>query len=134
VSNLKKELKPHLEKMQLDLVFQAGTPATENTILTINRAHEVLSDKDISNKDIKEYKELLELSHKKEVILHELVGIKSSHTGPPIFNLINTGSITVLTPEASAFYNAKVDDLTITDAEYDEIGPNDTGGLQGVGD
>ena len=131
VSNLKAKLKPYLEKMQMDLVFQAGEPTVENTILTIQRANRVLSDEGISDIDIKEYKDLLDLSHKKEMILHDLTGNRPTHTAAPVFQLINKVSVSVLEPEALAFADAKVIDLVgVQDAEYQETEPSNDGGSQ----
>ena len=131
VSNLKAKLKPYLEQMQMDLVFQAGEPTVQNTILTIQRANRVLSDQGIEDIDIKEYKDLLDLSHKKEMILHDLTGNRPTHTAAPVFQLINKVSVSVLEPEALAFADAKVIDLVgVQDAEYQDTEPNDDGGSQ----
>ena len=50
----------------------------------------------------------------------------------PVFNLINTVSVSVLEPEVQAFYDAKVADLVAPDAEYTEIS-NDNSTLDNEG-
>jgi hypothetical protein len=90
ISRLKAKLSDQIERYQLELINEAGQNTIDNISMTINRANTVLADDEITNKGIAEYKELLNLSHKKEVLIGQSMGILPSNgNSQTINNILN---------------------------------------------
>ena len=91
ISRLKAKLSDQLEAYQLQLIDQAGNKTVQNITSTINRANSILTDDTIDSGSLSDYKDLLTLSHKKEVLIGQTMGILPSHTST--VNITNILSI-----------------------------------------
>ena len=80
ISRWKDKLADQIELFQLQLIEQSGQKTVNNITATINRANTVLSDDDIDSKQLSDYKDLLQLSHKKEVLVGQAMGILPTNT------------------------------------------------------
>ena len=80
ISRWKDKPADHIESFQLQLIEQAGQATVDNITTTIGRANSVLHNPQLTNKDMGEFKTLLELSHKKEVLVGQAMGIIPSQT------------------------------------------------------
>ena len=80
ISRWKDKLADQIELFQLQLIEQSGQKAIDNITNTINRANTVLSNDEIDSKQLSDYKDLLQLSHKKEVLVAQSMGVLPSNT------------------------------------------------------
>ena len=79
ISRWKDKLSEHIEAFQLKLIQDSGKEAVDNISLTINRANAILTNPEITSKALSDYKTVLELSHKKEVLVAQSKGIVPSN-------------------------------------------------------
>ena len=86
VSRWKDKLSEHIEAFQIQLIEQSGQATVDNITNTIGRAHSVLSNSQLTHKDMNEFKVLLDLSHKKEVLVAQSMGILPSQTSSVVIN------------------------------------------------
>ena len=86
ISRWKDKLAEHIEAFQLQLIEGAGKETIENIIATIKRANILLNDDTISSKDLSDSKVILELSHKKEVLVGQSLGVLPSQTQSTTIN------------------------------------------------
>jgi hypothetical protein len=90
ISRLKTKLSGKLEEFQLQLINEAGQETVDNITATIGRANKVLSDDKIKSIDLGAYKDLLTLSHKKEVLVGQSLGILPTQSQSlQITNILN---------------------------------------------
>ena len=80
ISRWKDKLSEHIEAFQIQLIEQSGQATVDNITNTIGRAHSVLSNPQIKSIDLANFKDLLQLSHKKEVLVAQSMGILPSQT------------------------------------------------------
>ena len=80
ISRWKDKLADQIELFQLQLIEQSGQKTIDNITNTINRANTVLSNDQIDSKQLSDYKDLLQLSHKKEVLVAQSMGVLPSNT------------------------------------------------------
>jgi hypothetical protein len=102
ISRLKTKLSDQIETFQLQLINQSGQDTVDNITKTISRARTVLHDKTIDNKTISDYKDLLNLSHKKEVLIGQSMGILPTHTRSQVIVNIFNETNTIVNPEVLA--------------------------------
>jgi hypothetical protein len=102
VSRLKTKLSDQIETFQLQLINQSGQDTVDNITKTISRARTVLHDKTINNKAISDYKDILTLSHKKEVLIGQSMGILPTHTRSQVIVNIFNETNTIVNPEVLA--------------------------------
>jgi hypothetical protein len=122
ISRLKSKLSSQLETFQLQLIDQAGQITVDNISTTIGRANSVLHDPNIKHKDLSEYKDLLALAHKKEVLIGQSMGILPTHTqSSVVINILNVDNRTMLSPGMSQLFNHQASDQDVEDAEYEVI-------------
>ena len=75
---------------QLQLIDQSGQKAVDNISTTIGRANSVLHDPTIDHKDLSDYKDLLNLSHKKEVLVGQSIGVlPTQNQSITVTNILN---------------------------------------------
>ena len=86
ISRWKDKLSEHIEGFQLQLIEGAGKETIENIIATIKRANILLTNNDLSSKDLSDSKVILELSHKKEVLVGQSLGVLPSQTQSTTIN------------------------------------------------
>ena len=80
ISRWKDKFADHIEHFQLQLIEQSGQATVDNITNTIGRANSILSNPQIKSIDLAAFKDLLQLSHKKEVLVAQSMGVLPSNT------------------------------------------------------
>jgi tRNA A-37 threonylcarbamoyl transferase component Bud32 len=122
IHRIRNELKDKLESFQLQLIDSAGQQTVDNISTTIGRASSVLHDPTIKHEDLSDHKTLLDLSHKKEVLVAQAMGILPSHSPATIINnIVFQDNRTSISPEIQQIMQHQLDQQTIEDGEYEVI-------------
>jgi hypothetical protein len=133
VSRLKTKLSDQIETFQLQLINQSGQDTVDNITKTISRARTVLHDDTIGNKAISDYKDLLNLSHKKEVLIGQSMGILPTHTRSQVIVNIFNETNTIVNPEVLAIlHNHESQAAVDVDLGLIDVTPNN-GDSMGTG-
>ena len=133
ISRWKDRLSTQLETLQTQLLDQSGEAAIQNITTTIGRANSVLHNPEISHSQLSDYKDLLQLSHKKEVLVAQSMGILPSHSRSIVINNWSVGQVNaVIDPGVQAVLGNQLDgllsDTETIEAEYTEVSSNSEGG------
>ena len=122
ISRYKAKLSNQIEFYQLQLINQSGQATVDNITTTIGRANSVLHDPTIPHKDIANYKDLLQLSHKKEVLIGQAMGILPSHSqASTVVNILNIDNRSVLSPGMQGLFDHQASDQEAEEAEFEVI-------------
>jgi hypothetical protein len=133
ISRLKTKLSDQIETFQLQLINQSGQDTVDNITKTISRARTVLHDESIDNVTISDYKDILTLSHKKEVLIGQSMGILPTHTRSQVIVNIFNETNTIVNPEVLAIlHNHEAQAAVDVDLGLIDVTPGD-GDSMGTG-
>ena len=127
ISRWKDKLADHIENFQLQLIEQSGQATVDNITNTIGRAHSVLSNPQIKSIDLANFKDLLQLSHKKEVLVAQSMGILPSQTQAITINnmlSVHTGPSVTDIERIQELIQAR-QEADIVDVTPDSVSSND---------
>ena len=120
ISRWKAKLADQLEIFQLQLIDQSGQQAVDNISTTIGRANSVLHDPNIKHKDLADYKDILNLSHKKEVLIGQSMGVLPTQSQSiRITNILNVN--TGPSPEDCNRIQELLQTRQAIDVDYQEV-------------
>ena len=127
VSRWKDKLADHIENFQLQLIEQSGQATVDNITNTIGRANSILSNPQIKSIDLAAFKDLLQLSHKKEVLVAQSMGILPSQTQAITINnmlSVHTGPSVTDIERIQELIQAR-QEADIVDVTPDSVSSND---------
>ena len=115
ISKWKAKLADQLQAYQFQLLDKSGQATVNNITATIDRANKVLTNKDdngdytTKSVDLSDYKDLLQLSHKKEVLVAQAMGILPTHAQSITINqIINNDNRTLMSPAMANLMQSQV--------------------------
>ena len=127
VSRWKDKLAEHIEAFQIQLIEQSGQATVDNITNTIGRANSILSNPQIKSIDLANFKDLLQLSHKKEVLVAQSMGILPSQTQAITINnmlSVHTGPSVTDIERIQELIQAR-QEADIVDVTPDSVSSND---------